>query len=55
MRSEGTWLQVALTIKFVRLSLNGIKSRYDDTAVEGSINRRISNEAGLDKKGDSPK
>jgi hypothetical protein len=23
--------------------------------VEGSINRRISNEAGLDKKGDSPK
>jgi hypothetical protein len=39
----------------VRLSLNGIKPGYDDIAVEGSINRRILNEEGLDKKGDSPK
>jgi hypothetical protein len=44
---------VALVIKFARPSLNGKKPRLVGTTMEGIINRSVSNQVGLFKKGDS--
>jgi hypothetical protein len=52
LRSEGSRVHIALAITFLRLSLNG-KNPGHVTAMEGSINRSISNQVGLDKKEES--